>query len=126
MESTHDDTVALFRPVGQAEYELICQGGFRSFPPRLPGQPIFYPVLSRQYAEQIARDWNTKDGASGFRGYVLKFKIRKEFLRHYEPKQVGSAEHMEYWIPSGVLDEFNRNIVGLIEVIAKFGGLNFA
>ena len=120
MDSTRDDSVLLFRPVGQAEYELVRQSRFRAFPQRLPGQPIFYPVLNRKYAEEIARNWNTKDEASGFCGYVLRFRVRKEFLRNYEPKQVGAAEHMEYWIPSAVLDEFNRNIVGLIEVVAKF------
>jgi len=40
----------LFRPVGQAEYELIEQSGFKRFPPRLPEQPIFYPVLNEKYA----------------------------------------------------------------------------
>jgi len=119
-EPIEDDTVVLFRPVGQAEFELVRDSGFRSFPPRLPGQPIFYPVLNREYAEQIAREWNRKDEASGCRGYVLRFSVRKPFLRGYQPKQVGAGEHMEYWIPSAVLDELNGNIVGLIEVVATF------
>src|SRR5436189_4030642 len=39
-------TMTLFRPVGPKELELICASGNRAFPPRPPGQPIFYPVLS--------------------------------------------------------------------------------
>jgi hypothetical protein len=35
----------LYRPVGKKELELIRASGFRAFPPRLPGQPFFYPVL---------------------------------------------------------------------------------
>ncbi len=66
-----DLTTTLYRPVGQAELDLIRESGFIAFPPRLPEQPIFYPVLTRSYAEQIARDWNTKDPKSGFVGYVL-------------------------------------------------------
>lgn len=50
----------LYRPVGQAEMDLIRASRFREFPPRLPEQPIFYPVLTEEYATQIARDWNTK------------------------------------------------------------------
>jgi hypothetical protein len=74
----------LYRPVGRKELELIRDSGFRAFPPRLPGQPFFYPVLNEDYAVQIARDWNTKDEASGYEGYVLKFEIRTEFLSRYE------------------------------------------
>src|SRR5687767_7487785 len=51
-----DDVVTLWRPVGPKELELIRQSGMRAFPPRLPGQPIFYPVLSEEYARKIARD----------------------------------------------------------------------
>ncbi len=35
----------LYRPVGMDELRLIYGAGMRSFPPRLPEQPIFYPVL---------------------------------------------------------------------------------
>lgn len=59
------ETVALFRPTGEVELELIRRANWKAFPPRLPEQPIFYPVLNREYAIQIARDWNTKDGGVG-------------------------------------------------------------
>lgn len=60
----------LYRPVGRKELELIRAAEFRAFPPRMPAQPFFYPVLNEEYATRIARDWNTKDEASGFEGYV--------------------------------------------------------
>src|SRR5262245_46684747 len=110
----------LYRPVGQAELELIRATGFREFPPRLPEQPYFYPVLAEKYAIQIARDWNTKDARSNFAGYVLRFKIRTEFLARYDIHTVGGSEHREYWIPANELDEFNKNIVGEIEIVSEF------
>ena len=82
-------------------------------------QPIFYPVLTEEYATQIARDWNTKDERSGFAGFVLRFSVRTEFLRKYEVHVVGSSNHREYWIPAAELPQFNSNIVGGIEVIAS-------
>ncbi len=41
----------LYRPVGPKELDLIAASGYREFPPRLPEQPIFSPVLVREYAE---------------------------------------------------------------------------
>ncbi|HLO51713.1 MAG TPA: hypothetical protein VK211_25090 [Kamptonema sp.] len=115
-----DETVTLFRPVGQKEMDLIQKSGYTSFPPRLPFQPIFYPVLSEEYAVQIARDWNTKDAASGYIGYVTTFRVRANFLSRYAIQTVGSSRHQEYWIPAEELGEFNQNIIGLIEVIGEF------
>jgi hypothetical protein len=113
-------TTVLYRPVGQKELDLIREGGFRAFPPRLDWQPIFYPVLNEEYAAGIARNWNTKDEASGFVGYVTRFRVRSGFLARYDIQTVGSRVHQEYWIPAGELEEFNHNIVGPIEVIAEF------
>jgi hypothetical protein len=112
----------LYRPIGQKEFDLIAESGFRAFPPRLPEQPFFYPVLNEEYAIQIARDWNTKDPRSAYRGYVVRFHVRSEFLRRYEIRSVGSTLHREYWIPAEELSEFNDNIEGRIEVIAQFRG----
>lgn len=111
------ETTILYRPVGPKELALIAAGGFREFPPRLPEQPIFYPVLNEEYARQIAREWNVKDSGAG---YVTRFAVRKDFLARYGPQQVGSSLHRELWIPAEELAEMNRNIVGLIEVIAEF------
>jgi hypothetical protein len=115
-----NDSVTLYRPVGAGELELIRQSGFTAFPPRLAGQPIFYPVLEEEYAIQIARDWNTKYSQSGNAGFVLRFRARKEYLGRYSVHQVGSKLHREYWIPAEDLAEFNRNIVGKIEVVEEF------
>ncbi len=113
-------SITLYRPVGCAEMELIRASGFREFPPRLPEQPIFYPVLAEEYATQIARDWNTKDERSGFAGYVLRFRVRAEFLNKYDVHVVGGAQHREYWIPAGDLAAMNANIVGEIEILSEF------
>jgi hypothetical protein len=116
--------VILYRPVGQKEMDLIEEVEFRAFPPRLYFQPIFYPVLNEEYATQIARDWNTKDAASGYVGYVTRFAVSASYLAKFEVQTVGAASvHQEYWIPAEELDEFNRNIIGKIDVIAKFVGL---
>jgi hypothetical protein len=113
-----DDTTVLFRPVGQKELNLIAQSGFKSFPPRLEGQPIFYPVLNEEYATFIAREWNTVDAFSGFVGYVLRFFVRSQYLTKFEVQKVGSASALEYWIPADQLAVFNENIVGKIEIIS--------
>ena len=111
------ETTVLFRPIGSKELVLIRESSYTTFPPRLFWQPIFYPVLNEEYATQIARDWNARDGNSG---YVTRFAVRTDFLHRYEVHQVGSAIHQECWIPAEELEEFNRNIVGPIEVIAEF------
>lgn len=111
------DFVTLWRPVGPAELELIRAAGMRSFPPRLPEQPIFYPVLSEEYSIKIARHWNVP--ASG-RGYVTRLRVEAGFLRRYAVKEAGGASHREYWIPSSDLAAFNAALVGEIEVIAEF------
>jgi hypothetical protein len=113
------ETVILYRPVGKSELELIEASVFTAFPPRLPEQPIFYPVLNEEYAAQIARDWNAKYNADKI-GFVTKFNVRKAFLDKYEVKLVGGATHEEYWIPAEDLEEFNRNIIGKVEVIGEF------
>lgn len=113
------ETIILYRPTGTKELALIEASDFTAFPPRLPEQPIFYPVLNEEYAVQIARDWNAKYNKDKV-GYVTKFEVRKEFLNKYEIKIVGGNNHEEYWIPAEDLEEFNRNIVGKIEVTKEF------
>lgn len=116
-----DDVSTLFRPVGKGELDLIAQTGFTQFPARLPEQPIFYPVLNLEYAEQIARDWNARLNEDRL-GFVTRFEVKSEFLKRFDVKIVGGSQHQEYWIPSEDLQEFNRNIVGKIQVIQRFEG----
>jgi hypothetical protein len=103
--------------------ELIRQSSFRAFPPRLPGQPIFYPVLTREYAEQMARDWNAKDKSAGYSGFITRFEVDAAFLSRYEPHQVGTSIHREYWIPAADLAEFNLHIRGRIDVVGEYHGV---
>ena len=117
-EDLERETVTLYRPVGEKELVLIKQSGYKQFPPRLPEQPIFYPVLNQEYAIEIARDWNAVDNHIG---YVTKFEVRAEFLTNYSVQVVGASRHQEYWIPAEDLKEFNSNIIGLIEVVREFG-----
>jgi hypothetical protein len=111
------EIVTLWRPVGPAELELIRASGMRKFPARLPEQPIFYPVLTEEYAVRIARDWNVAASGSG---YVLRFRVRKDFLDRYEPQEAGGRAYREYWIPAEQLDAFNAAIVGEIEIVRSF------
>jgi hypothetical protein len=111
------ETVTLWRPVGPEELQLIKNEAMRAFPPRLPGQPIFYPVLSEEYAIKIARDWNVPAGGAGF---VTRFEVRRDFLDKYEVHEAGGRAHLEYWIPAEELAAFNEAIVGLIEVVHEF------
>jgi hypothetical protein len=110
------ETMTLWRPVGPAELALIRAAKMRAFPPRLPEQPIFYPVLTEDYAVKIARDWNVK--ASGA-GYVTRFQVLRSFLDRYAVQDAGGRAHQEYWIPAEDLSAFNDAIVGAIEVIAE-------
>jgi hypothetical protein len=112
-------TRTLYRPVGPDELGLIRQSGFRRFPERLAGQPIFYPVLNEEYAREIAERWNMRESGAG---YVTRFSVDESFLAKYPVKTVGGRSHQELWVPAGELEEFNSHIIGLIEIIASFSG----
>jgi len=111
------ETVTLWRPTSPEELALVEASGWREWPPRLAGQPIFYPVLNEQYATMIARDWNVEQSGAG---YVTRFQVRRSFLDRYEVRQVGGQTILEYWIPAGDLCALNASIVGKIELIAEF------
>jgi hypothetical protein len=113
----NEETIIMYRPTGQSELKLVADSGYKKWPPRLPDQPIFYPVTNEEYAKQIAMKWNVK--SSGV-GYVTKFKVKKAFADKYELHKVGGAEHTEWWIPADDLEKLNENIVGLIEVIGEY------
>ena len=115
--------MVLYRPVGLNELKLIAQTGFTAFPPRLPEQPIFYPVLNFEYAEQIARGWNTKQAP--FAGFVTKFEVDDAYAQNFDVQVVGNGMHQELWVPAEALDEFNRHIVGTIIVEVAYYGEQF-
>jgi len=112
-----EELVTLWRPGGQVDLELIREAGMRAFPPRLPEQPIFYPVLSEDYAVKIARDWNVPASGAGF---VARFDVSRTFLQKYPVQTAGGTAHLEYWIPAEELAAFNAAIVGEIKVVAEF------
>lgn len=112
-----DDLVTMYRPVGPKELKLLQESCFRRWPPRLPEQPIFYPVTNERYAVEIASRWNMKDDGVG---YVTRFAVRGDFMRRYEVQKVGGEHHTEWWIPAEELEELNDNIVGAIEVIDEY------
>lgn len=111
------ETITLYRPTGPNELKLVEESGYTKWPARLPEQPIFYPVTNEEYAKEIAIKWNIKDSKVG---YVTRFRVRKDFMDKYEIQQVGGKNHTEWWIPADDLDDLNRNIVGLIEVIGEY------
>lgn len=112
-----NNVTILYRPVGPQELVLIEQSAWKRFPPRLPEQPIFYPVMNEEYAIQIARDWNVPASGSGF---VTKFAVKTDYVSKFEIQNVGGEIHNELWVPAEELEEFNDNIVGVIEVTREF------
>ena len=110
-------TTTLYRPVGPQELALIEASGWTKFPPRLPEQPIFYPVTNEAYAIQIAKDWNVPASGSGF---VTKFEVDADYVSKFEIQNVGGFMHNELWVPAEELEEFNAHIVGEIIVTQSF------
>lgn len=110
-------TATLYRPVGPKELYLIQQAGWRAFPPRLPEQPIFYPVLNEQYAAQIARDWNVRESGAGF---VTRFEVLTDYVQRFAVQNVGDPIHNELWVPTEELAEFNDHIQGLITIARSY------
>jgi hypothetical protein len=98
----------LYRPMSQAELDLVIASGWKAFPPRLPEQPIFYPVLNLKYAQEVHR-WNQDGG-------VVRFEVDDTYVSKFPVQCVGASYHTELWVPAEELDEFNQHIVGLIEL----------
>lgn len=111
------ETVTLYRPCGPQEMALVAESGYRRWPPRLPNQPIFYPVTNEEYARQITVDWNVPRAGVGF---VTRWEVLKTFMDRYEIQQVGGPHHTEWWIPAEDLEEMNDSIVGVIEVVGEY------
>ena len=114
----------LYRPVGPKELDLIATSGYEAFPPRLPEQPIFYPVLNFEYAEQIARDWNAT--TPPYVGFVTRFEVDQVYAETFEIHKVGGKIHQELWVPAEELPEFNQHIKGRIEVVGAYYGDKFS
>jgi hypothetical protein len=107
----------LFRPVGFGELQLVRNSGWTRFPPRLPDEPIFYPIGDEDDAIQIARTWSLKTGVSC---YVLRFAVDVTFLTRHPLQRARNAAQREYRILAGGLEELDDHILGAIELIASF------
>ncbi len=110
----------LWRPVGRNELAKIEASGMRAFPPRLPEQPIFYPVLSFEYAEKIACDWNSVREDHEYVGFVVRFYIDDAYASRFPEQPAGGKDCQELWVPAEELEEFNRHISGRIELVAEY------
>ena len=85
----------LFRPTGLRELQLVLQLDLAGWPPRLPEQPTFNPVLKVVYAERIAREWNTNEADRV--GYVTEFVVDDDYAARFERHVVGNRTHEEFW-----------------------------
>ncbi|MFP2913062.1 hypothetical protein ACLESD_50260, partial [Pyxidicoccus sp. 3LFB2] len=115
-------TLTLYRPVGLKEAELVLASGCSGFPPRLPDQPIFYPVMNAAYARQIARDWNAPDAGSGHVGFVTTFDVDAAYLARFPVRTVGARGHTELWVPAEELADFNAHLVGPVRFTEAWYG----
>jgi hypothetical protein len=110
--------VVLYRPVGDAELALVAASGWKTFPPRLPEQPIFYPVTNLAYAREIAERWNAAEG----RGiHVVRFRVHDAALARWPVRCVGARHHTELWVPAAELDAFHAAMRGTIEEVEPDG-----
>jgi hypothetical protein len=113
----------LYRPMDIEELQAVYETGMRKFPQRRPEQPIFYPVLTLDYAVEIAERWNTKTSSAS--GYVAKFNVNDSYASNFETHQVGDSHHVELWIPAEELSNFNEHILPPILVVSAHFGNNF-
>lgn len=111
------ETTKLYRPVNKAELDLIQESKWKKFPPRLPDQPIFYPVTNQEYASQITREWNLPSYKNGF---VTEFQLSNKYLSKFRVEKVGLDHHTELWVPAEELEEFNNEIIDKIKVIEAY------
>ena len=115
----------LWRPVGAYELRLIVRAGFTAYPPRLPGQPIFYPVCNEEYAVEIARRWNLTDPNSGYSGFVTRFRVPEEVASAFPRRVVGARRHEELWVPAEQLESFCGTFSEKIAVVRGWLGERF-
>lgn len=112
-----DEVTILYRPVKSKELALIEQSGWKCFPLRLTEHTVFYSVMNREYASKVVRDWNN---AQSYSVFITKFTIKSDFLKKNELKRISGESYYELLVPTGKIEEFNGNIIGLIEVNEEF------
>jgi len=105
------------------ELRLVYETGMKAFPPRKPEQPIFYPVLNLEYANEIAKQWNAANESAS--GYVARFTVDDRYAARFEPQKVGASHHVELWVPADELPRFNEHISAPIVIVSAHFGENF-
>ena len=105
----HDPaTVLLYRPVGQAELDLVAASDWLEFPLQLPEPPVFYLAPPGPAA-----------GLPGTGpGYLLRLAVDADYVAHFE---AAGPEPAELRVPTAELAGFNRRITGRIEVAGLLG-----
>jgi hypothetical protein len=115
------ERIILFHAVGSDELELIKRSGWTQFPSRSREEPLFYPILTEEYATQVAREAYVEvDGV----GWVTKCAVSTEFLRKYDVQEIGALYQREYWIPAAELADLNRHLASRTD--RGFGGIAIA
>ena len=107
----------LYRPVSQPELDLIAAASWLAFPALDFESPIFYPVLDEDAAAQLAQNWPAPSSGAG---YVLRCAVDADYAAQFPLRRPGYQEPEELRVPADELAEFNRNILGQIEVVAVF------
>lgn len=120
-----EELFELYRPVGLREMALIWDSGMREYPPIQDPQSYFNPLTSIEYARQIASEWNVKDEASVFSGYVTSFRVTQSYLSRLRSQRVEGSKYTEYRIPVEQLAEFNRAVRGAIVIEEAYFGPQF-
>jgi hypothetical protein len=116
----------LFRPVGVSELGLLAKNGFRRFPPPTAEKQAFCPMLAFDDARRVAEQSNTKDRKSGFAGFVTRFEVADDYVRRLEPGAPGGRWTRGFRVPLSELENFNRHIIGTIEIVRRYFGERFA
>lgn len=112
------NVVALFRPASPDEIVRMMQRYWRAFMLPAPSQAYFYPFRSHELACLLAEGWYARRYGSGF---VVRAWVQADFLARFDCFSLGGADYLEYRIPVAQMDEFNRNIVGNIELLGGYG-----
>lgn len=107
-------TFTLYKPVSQKELDLIKKSGWQAFPSEITEQPFFYPLMKEAYSAQILKECSAPAYSVA---YIMRFEIDVDFVSRYRIRNIGPNRHQELWVPTKELAEFNRHIVGPIEVV---------
>ena len=106
-------TLTLYHPVTPEELDYIKCSNWTQLPAPPEGE-YFYPVPNTLYAGDIAWGAYESEGA-----YVVRFNVPLEYLSRYRMESAGARWETAYVVPVTDLDDFNRHIVGVIEVVEE-------